>query len=79
MIIRPLGDELFPADRRTDGHEEANIPSSQFCQKKRLMNFGITRILHLVVSPPDVVCVCNGAADFILHCCFQIYLFSDHL
>ena len=36
MIIRPLGDELFPADRRTDGHEEGNIPPSQFCQKKTL-------------------------------------------
>jgi len=33
MTICPLGDELFHADGRTDGHKEANIPSSQFCEK----------------------------------------------
>jgi hypothetical protein len=33
MTIRPLGDELFHVDGRTDGHKEANIPSSQFCEK----------------------------------------------
>jgi len=30
MKIRPLGAELFHADRRTDGHDEANSRFSQF-------------------------------------------------
>ena len=30
MKIRLLGAELFHADRRTDGHDEANIHFSQF-------------------------------------------------
>ena len=32
MKIRPVGDEFFRADRRTDGHDEANNPLSQFCE-----------------------------------------------
>ena len=47
--------------------------------KRRLIYVGIRRLLLLVITSADVVCVCNGAADFILHCSFQIYLFSDHL
>jgi len=31
MKIRPVGVELFHADRRTDGHDEANLRFSQFC------------------------------------------------
>jgi hypothetical protein len=32
MKIRPLGAELFHADRLTDRHEEANSRFSQFCE-----------------------------------------------
>jgi len=32
MKIRPVGAELFYADGRTDGHDEANSRSSQFCE-----------------------------------------------
>jgi len=32
MNIRPLGAELFHADRRTDRHDEANSNFSQFCE-----------------------------------------------
>jgi len=31
MKIRPVGAELLHADRRTDGHDEANSRLSQFC------------------------------------------------
>jgi len=31
MKIRPVGAELFHADRRTDWHDEANNDFSQFC------------------------------------------------
>jgi hypothetical protein len=30
--IRPVGAELFHADRQTDGHDEANSQFSQFCE-----------------------------------------------
>jgi len=33
MKIRPVGVELFHADRRTDRHDEANSRSSQFCER----------------------------------------------
>ena len=33
MNIRPMGAELFHAERRTDGHEEANSRFSQFCER----------------------------------------------
>jgi len=32
MKIRPVGAELFHADRRTDGHDEANSDFSQLCE-----------------------------------------------
>jgi hypothetical protein len=32
MKIRPVGAELFHADGRTDGHNEANSRFSQFCE-----------------------------------------------
>jgi hypothetical protein len=32
MNIRPVGAELFNADGRTDGHEEANSRYSQICE-----------------------------------------------
>ena len=32
MKIRPVGADLFLADRRTDGHDEANNSSSPFCE-----------------------------------------------
>jgi hypothetical protein len=78
MKICPLAADLFQADGRTDGHDKANIDFSQFCEKKRVINVGIWRFFPLVISSADVVCVCNGAAEFI-HYSFQIYLFSDHL
>jgi len=31
MKIRPVGAELLHADERTDGHDEANRRTSQFC------------------------------------------------
>jgi hypothetical protein len=31
--IRPVGAELFHADRRTDGHDEANSHFSQFRER----------------------------------------------
>jgi len=31
--IRPVGAELFHADGRTDGHDEANSRFSQFCER----------------------------------------------
>ena len=33
MKIRPVGVELFHADRWTDRHDEANSRSSQFCER----------------------------------------------
>jgi len=33
MKIRPVGAELFHADRRTDGHGEANSGFSQLCER----------------------------------------------
>jgi len=32
MKIRPVGAELFHADGRTEGHDEANSLFSQFCE-----------------------------------------------
>jgi hypothetical protein len=32
MKIRPVGAELFHADRRMDRHDEANSPFLQFCE-----------------------------------------------
>jgi hypothetical protein len=32
MKIRPVEEEFFDADRRTDGHDEANSRFSQFCE-----------------------------------------------
>jgi len=32
MKIRPLGAELFHADRRTERHDEANSHFSHFCE-----------------------------------------------
>ena len=34
MKIRPVGVELFCANRRTDRHDEANSRFSQFCEKR---------------------------------------------
>jgi len=33
MNIRPVGDEMFHADGRTNGRDEANISFSQFCER----------------------------------------------
>jgi len=33
MKIRPVGAELFHADRRTDRHDEADGRFSQFCER----------------------------------------------
>jgi hypothetical protein len=33
MKIRPVGAELFHAEGRTDGHDEANSRFSQFCER----------------------------------------------
>jgi hypothetical protein len=33
MKILPVGADLFHADRRTDGHNEANSGFSQFCER----------------------------------------------
>ena len=33
MKIRPVGAELFHADRRPDGHDEANSRISQFFER----------------------------------------------
>jgi len=33
MKIRPVGAELFQADGRTDGHDEANSSFSQLCER----------------------------------------------
>jgi hypothetical protein len=33
MKIRPLGAELFDADKRADKHDEANSRFSQFCER----------------------------------------------
>jgi len=34
MKIRPVGAELFHADRRTDDNDEYNSRFSQFCEKR---------------------------------------------
>jgi hypothetical protein len=34
ITIRPVGAELFHADGRTDGHDEANTRFSQFSEKR---------------------------------------------
>ena len=33
MKIRPVGAELFHADRRMDKHDEANSHFGQFCER----------------------------------------------
>jgi hypothetical protein len=33
MKIRPVGAELFHADRQTDKHDEANSRFSQICER----------------------------------------------
>jgi len=33
MKIPPVKEEFFHADRRTDGHDEANSSFSQFCER----------------------------------------------
>jgi hypothetical protein len=35
MKIRPVGEELFHADSRTDRHDEANSRFSQFWERTR--------------------------------------------
>ena len=35
MKIRPVGAELFHADRRTDGHDEVSSRFSRFCGTRR--------------------------------------------
>jgi hypothetical protein len=35
MKIRPMGAELFQADRQTDLHDEANSRNSQFCKRAK--------------------------------------------
>jgi len=44
MKIRPVGADLFHADRRTDRHDEANSNFSQFCERtyKRRANYVTT-------------------------------------
>jgi len=37
MKIRPVGAEIFDADRRTDRHDEANSRFSQFCEHAQLL------------------------------------------
>ena len=46
MTIRPVGAELFHADGRTDGHDEANCRFSQFCEGAQKVN------LYIVSSKP---------------------------
>ena len=45
MKIRPVGAELFHADRQTDGqtgrHDEANSRFSQFCERAETFKFQI--------------------------------------
>jgi hypothetical protein len=33
MKVRPVGAKVLYADRRTDGHDEANSRFSQFCER----------------------------------------------
>jgi len=44
MKIRPVGAELFHADRRTDRHDEPNSRFSQFCERASKLSI----ILHRV-------------------------------
>ena len=50
MKIRPVGAVLFHADRRSDGHYEANSSSMQFCERasKRIGSTGL-RNKHTVI------------------------------
>ena len=41
MKIRPVGVELFHADRRTYRHDEANSRFPQFCEGASKMNYEI--------------------------------------
>ena len=77
MKILPWGAQLFVADGRTDGHDEANIRFSQFCEKS--LNHCWNNAIPSSGDQFSRRRLCNIAADFILHCSFQIYLFSDHL
>jgi len=40
MKIRPVGAELFHADRRTDGYDKANSGSSQLCERRAYKQTG---------------------------------------
>jgi len=43
MKIRPLGAEVFHADERTDRHDEANGRFSQFCEKRLIKMFSLSK------------------------------------
>ena len=59
MRIHPVGAELFYADRRTDGHDEANS-FSQFCEDAKV---GGTKhaysIVHFRASPEQMLVSVN--------------------
>jgi hypothetical protein len=50
MKIRPLGVDLFNADRRTEKHDKADSRFSQFCEptSETVSLHGINRVLFLL-------------------------------
>jgi hypothetical protein len=47
MRIRPVGAELFRADRRTDRRDEANSCFSQFCEGAKIKEFIRKKYINL--------------------------------
>jgi hypothetical protein len=53
MKIRPVGAELFLAERQTDRHDEANSRFSQFCERafKKIKVFLCTTFSECSLKP----------------------------
>jgi hypothetical protein len=50
MTLRPVGAELFHADRQTKARDEANSLFSQFCESAYSFHLAVLQIYTLIVS-----------------------------
>ena len=59
MKIRPVGAELSHAEKRTDGHDEANSRFSQFCEKRLNMLYYQNEMTSLTPQIQRCVTILN--------------------